>query len=151
VSGAHFKFRAQAALDLRHRENDAARRVLAKAEADLRAARRLLAEAEERAAAARTRCAALMQKVGGLAEQQWYRSWIIRLDRERAAAMKAVATREVEVTRARVAQARTNQQVESLERFKEKALHAWERQALAEEQKFIDALATMRFVNQSRS
>jgi flagellar export protein FliJ len=140
-----FKFRAQAALDLRKREDDDARRALARAETDLRAAQRLRGEVEERARAARTQCAAAMEKMGAGAELQWYRSWIVRLDRDRALAAKAVADREAAVARAREAQKRTGQRVESLERFKEKAVTAFEQRTLAEEQKFIDALATMRF------
>jgi flagellar export protein FliJ len=150
VKGARFRFRAQAALDLRQREYDAARRVLANAEADLREAERLLREAAQCAADARTQCAARMQEAGGQGQQQWYRSWILKLDRDRALAAQAASARKSDVTRAAIECTRSRQRVESLERFKEKALHEWERNALAEEQKHIDALATMRFTAASR-
>jgi flagellar export protein FliJ len=145
-----FKFRAQAALDLRKREDDDARRALARAETDLRAAQRILGEVEERARDARTRCAAAMQQGGSPAELQWYRSWIVRLDRDRGAAARAVADREAALVKATDARARTRQRVESLERFKEKATHAFEQRVLADEQKFIDALATMRYVSRQK-
>jgi flagellar export protein FliJ len=147
---SRFKFRAQAALDLRTREDDEARRALARAETDLRAARQLLEQVEERAREARTQCAAVMQQAGAAAELQWYRSWIVRLDRDRTLAAKAVADREGAVKRAQETQKRTRQRVESLERFKEKAVTAFEQRTLAEEQKFIDALATMRYVSQAK-
>jgi flagellar export protein FliJ len=150
VKGKRFRFRAQAALDLRQREYDAARRVLAKAEADLREAERLSREATQCADQARAQCAARMQEPGGLVQQQWYRSWILKLDRDRALAAKAAAARASDVARAATECTRSRQRVESLERFKEKALREWERETLAEEQKHIDALATMRFTTAAR-
>ena len=151
MKGKGFRFRAQAALDLRQREHDAARRVLAKAEADLREAGRVLHEATQCADEARAQCAARMQEPGGHVQAQWYRSWILRLDRERALAANAVTSRQAQVAEATAACTRSRQRVESLERFKEKASQEWERQALAEEQKHIDALATMRFTTSSRA
>jgi flagellar export protein FliJ len=145
-----FKFRAQAALDLRRRENDDARRAVARAETDLRTAQQLLAQIEARARDARIQCAAVMIKPGGTAELQWYRSWIGRLDRDRSSAAKVVADREAALARAQEAQRLTGQRLESLERFKEKAMDAFAERGRAEERKFIDALATMRFTGRSR-
>jgi hypothetical protein len=87
VSG--FRFRAQAALDLRRREDDLAMAALARAEAGLRAATARLRETEARAADARAQCAGLMQQGTLTPEYLWYRSWIVRLDRERSAAAAA--------------------------------------------------------------
>jgi flagellar export protein FliJ len=151
VSGRGFKFRAQAALDLRQREYDAARRVLAQADASLRMAQDTLTEANRCAADARAQCAARMQQPDGHVQQQWYRSWILKLDRERAVALNTVKAREADVARAAAACANCRQRVESLERFKEKAHEEWERLAAAEEQKHLDALATMRFTASSRA
>jgi flagellar export protein FliJ len=148
VSG--FRFRAQAALDLRRREDEEAQRVLARAEADLRAATTLLADATRRAEEARTQWALAVQQGGAVARQQWYRSWIVRLDRECAACASAVAAREKEHARAAAARAATRQRLESLERFRDKATAAWERKQAAEEQKLLDGLATIRFVTGRR-
>jgi flagellar export protein FliJ len=145
-----FTFRAQAALDLRQREDEAAQRALAKADAELRAAATALREAIVRGEDARTQCANAIAAPGGLALQQWYRSWIMRLDRERDACASAVAAREKARTRAAAERARTHQRVEALERFKEKAVRAWERRAAAEEQKHLDALGTLRFFTDRR-
>ena len=145
-----FRFRAQAALDLRQREDDEALRVLAQAEAGLQAAIVRLREVEQRGAEPPTQCAALVQRAGSAAQQQWYRSWILRLDRERAAAAGAVTVREKERGRAAAARVATHQRVEALERFKEKAQDAWQRQIAADEQKHLDALATIRFVSAAR-
>lgn len=145
-----FTFRAQAALDLRQREDEAAQRALAKADAELRAAAMALGDATARAEEARTQCASALAMPGGLALQLWYRSWIMRLDRERDACASALAARDKARTRAAAERARTHQRVEALERFKDKAIRAWEQRAAAEEQKHLDALGTLRFFTDRR-
>ena len=149
VSG--YRFRAQAALDLRRREDDQAMTALARAEAGLRAATARLRDTETRADDARARCAESMQQGPVTPQSLWYRSWILRLDRERGAAASAVAARQKEQERAAAARARTHQRVAALERFKEKSARAWERKLAAEEQKHLDALATIRFVTEART
>jgi flagellar export protein FliJ len=146
-----FRFRAQAALDLRQREYDAARRVLARAETDLRAARHVLAERDAALQDARTQCASAQSTAGTATQLQWYRFWIIRLEQERAAQARVVTAREQDAATAAAACQRARQRLESLERFKEKASAAWQRAALAEEQKELDSLATLRFVAQQRA
>jgi flagellar biosynthesis chaperone FliJ len=145
-----FRFRAQAAVDLRRREFDEARRVLARASIDLRAAEDVRAEAEARLLAARDVAA---REQGGemrgsidTARWQWHRSWILRLEHERAVCAADVAARERDVSRAAAAAQTARQRLEVLERFREKARRAWEHVAAAEEQKQIDALATLRHV-----
>ncbi|MGH7215526.1 MAG: hypothetical protein ACREIT_12240, partial [Tepidisphaeraceae bacterium] len=81
----------------------------------------------------------------------WHRSWIVRLDRECAASASAVEARRKERARAAAARARANQQVEALERFREKSARAWERRVAAEEQKHLDAVAAIRFVTAARA
>lgn len=149
VSG--FRFRAQAALDLRRREDERAMAALARAEAGLRAAMTRLRETEARAAEARAQCAGLLQQTTLTPQYLWYRSWILRLDRERGAAASAVAAREKERARAAAERARTHQRVEALDRFREKSQRAWAEKLAAEEQKHLDALATIRFVTGART
>ena len=151
MSARGFRFRAQAALDLRRREDDEAHRALARAEAALIEARRGLADVEQRAIAAREQCAEVMRRAGGTPEQWWYQSWIIRLDRERSASASIVEAREKQQQQALVARARTHQRVRALERFKEKLTQAWERHRATEDQKYLDALATIRFGTSRRA
>ena len=146
-----FRFRAQAALDLRRREDDEAQGVLARAEAGLRAAMQALAEAQERAEAARTQWAVMVQQPGGLSQHLWYRSWIVRLDGESAAARTVATAREAERARAQAARVRTHQRAEALAKFREKSERAWHERLAAEEQKHLDALATIRFVTAGRT
>ena len=141
-----FVFRAQAAIDLRQREYDDARRVLARASLDLRAAQDVWSEARDRHAGAHARWAGEMTQGIDPARSQWYRFWIARLEHESAVCATAVSARERDVALASAACVTTRQRLEALQRFREKAQHAWARAAAAEEQKQIDALATLRHV-----
>jgi flagellar export protein FliJ len=146
VSVRRFRFRAQAALDLRQREHDRALRVMTHLEADLRTAERGLTLAETAVTQARDSYAAVMQSTSASAEQQWYRSWIVRRDRERAAAARAVAARRLDYASARTAYDAARQKLEALDRLKERAREQWAADIAAAEQKDLDALATMRYV-----
>jgi flagellar export protein FliJ len=141
-----FRFRAQAAIDLRQREYDDARRVLARASLDLRAAEEVYTEAEARIIAAREQGARNMRGTIDTARWQWHQSWILRLEHERAVCAADVAARERDVARASAAAVKARQRVEALERFRDKARRAWEHAVEAEEQKQIDVLATLRHV-----
>ncbi len=141
-----FRFRAQAAIDLRQREYDEARRVLAHASLDLRAAQDVQAEAGARIGGARERLASDMRGPIDTARCQWHRSWILRLEHERAVCAADVAARERDVARASGVAVKARQRLEALERFRDKARLAWERAAAADEQKQIDVLATLRHV-----
>ena len=141
-----FVFRAQAAIDLRQREYDDARRVLARASLDLRAASDVWSQSRQRQTEAQAQWAREMTQTIDPARAQWYRFWIVRLEHEQAVCAKAVAARERELTLAHHACQATRQRLEALERFRDKARQAWDRAAAADEQKQIDALATLRHV-----
>ena len=141
-----FRFRAQAAIDLRRREYDAARRVLARALLDLRAAEEVRTEADARIIAAREQGTREMRGTIDTARWQWHQSWILRLEHERAVCAADVAARENDVARASLAAQKARQRVEALERFRDKARRAWDHAVTAEEQKQIDVLATLRHV-----
>ena len=141
-----FVFRAQAAIDLRRREYDDARRVLARASLDLRAAHDVWGEARDRHEGAHDQWAREMAQAIDARRSQWYRFWIVRLEHELAVCATAVSAREREVALASAACVTTRQRLEALERFRDKAKFTWERAAAAEEQKQIDALATLRHV-----
>jgi len=141
-----FVFRAQAAIDLRQREYDEARRVVARASLDLRAAQDVWSEARARQVEAREQWAREMTQSIDPARSQWYRFWIERLEHEQATCAKAVAARERELALATAACQATHQRLEALLRFRDKAFDAWQRAAAADEQKQIDALATLRHV-----
>ena len=81
------------------------------------------------------------------ARWQWYRSWIVRLEHERAVCAADVAARERDVARA--AAAALTSPPAGAKRSSASATRrqfAWERAVAAEEQKQIDGLATLRHV-----
>ena len=140
-----FRFRAQAALDLRQRELGDAQRQLARAEEVRDRARRALGEADQAAAAARQAAGEAQTTPGEAARLEWYRLWIVRLDHERAAVAATLAARDRDVAEAAGACQRARQRKESLERFREKAFDAHVAAELAAERKSIDELAARRF------
>lgn len=142
---ARFRFRAQAALDLRRRQLEAAQRDLAHAQQDRDRAR---ARAEEAAGAvdrARHAATALAAGACSITELQWYRFWILRLDHDRRIAAAALAGRDQEVARATAVCHRAKQRCESLERLRRRGQDTHERDERAAEAKVIDELATSRF------
>jgi flagellar export protein FliJ len=140
-----FKFRAQAALDLRQRELEQAQRQLARTEELRDAARRRWQQAEADAAHARTQATEAHKISTDVTALQRYRFWIIRLDHERSAHAAALAAREHDVTQAATACMRARQRRESLDRFRKKAQAAHEEAEQAAEMKVIDELATRRY------
>jgi flagellar export protein FliJ len=140
-----FKFRAQAALDLRARELAAAQRELARAEGVRDAARQRVTQADAEIVRARLQAAEAQQTATTVSGLEWYRFWILRLVHERTAHAATLAAREEDVARAAAACMRAHQRRESLDRFKEKARDAFDAAQQAAEMKLIDELATRRF------
>ena len=141
-----FVFRAQAALDLRRRQEDDAKRALLSAESRERLALETWMRATADMEQALRRAREVEGEPGELAPRVWHRNWIAAqrqvIDRcavelERRRAEVAEATRHtIEATRRR----------KSLERLRQKTLSRWQEDARREEQKGIDELATVRFV-----
>ena len=140
-----FKFRAQAALDLRTRELEAAQRQLAIAEHDRDAAQQRVGEAADAVARARITAADAQRTATDCTALQWYQFWIVRLDHERKAHEATLVAREDAVRRAAAACMRARQKRESLARFRDKAQLGYEAAEAAAERKLIDELATRRY------
>ena len=140
-----FKFRAQAALDLRTRQLQDAQRDLARAESDRDAARLRVDAADAAVDQARTQAAAAQQIATDCTALQWYRFWILRLSHERKAHAAALAAKEEVVARATAACLRAQQRREALDRFREKARLGYQAHEDAAERKLIDELATRRY------
>jgi flagellar export protein FliJ len=142
---AIFRFRAQAARDLRRREYEEAQRQLAEAERDRSVAESRLHRATEAVTDAQ-RAARDAQASGHPAhELDWYRSWIDRLVDERHAHTLILKARTQQAADAASACQRAHQRWEALERFYEKAKRAHEAAESAAERKLIDELATQRY------
>ena len=77
-------------------------------------------------------------------EREWYRFWIVRLERDRSEALAALTRHDALLAAARAACLQARQRCEALERFRQKAYDAWLASLEAEERKIIDDLATQR-------
>jgi flagellar export protein FliJ len=141
-----FRFRAQPALDLRRREHDAAQRALARADAERQRARERVNAAERALMAARRDLDDVTRTPGSQHEHEWYRFWIVRLERERTSLQRVLTACEDAVVAARAACLTARQRCEALERFREKAYVAYVAAEASRDRKVIDELATRRFV-----
>ncbi len=145
-----FRFRAQAALDLRRRQFDVARRELADAERVRDEARDRVERANAALTAARGAGSERARQPGTITDWHWYRFWILRLEHERTAEADVLASKERLVEASRLVCAGAKQRCESLERFRAKARDAFDAAEAAAERKLVDELATRRFVISSR-
>jgi flagellar export protein FliJ len=141
-----FRFRAEAALDLRRREESDA--LLAKAQAEAR-----FSEAEQALAAERVRRetaqmdqAALERRGSDLGTLLWHRNWIVRLASDIEARAHDVESRARECEAARDAWQEARRRRLALERLRERAVRAFERDLAREERNALDELARIRYV-----
>jgi flagellar export protein FliJ len=141
-----FVFRAQAALELRRREEEAALRDLADAERHERGAAASLAVVREALEQAIAHGCDEDGRPGDLTLKLWHRKWIVGRHRVVDLATKALnerrQEREAAAGRALVAQRRRK----ALERLRERAEAAWQRAEAREAQIAIDELAGVRYV-----
>ena len=140
-----FRFRAEAALQLRRREHDDALARLARMQSALALAQRGVDDAQRQM---READATMRQAADGSTTAHtlnWYRSWRVRLAAERHRRELHRRVREADVQHATKLLSVAHRRVKSLERLQELALAAWRREADREERKTMDALATARF------
>lgn len=138
-----FRFRAQAALDLRQREYDEAARRDAAAQAAERGARAAKVDAEEALAAALRRADG--EAVTGATPHAWHRNWIVGLQHEIARRDRVLQDREMEAADARERARVALRRVRSLEQFRHRQSQAYEAEARRQEQRGLDEFASIRF------
>ncbi len=140
-----FRFRAQAALDLRRREYQTAQGNLTRAEQVREMAARDVEKAALALAEAQRTSTEQGRQTRTPTEMQWYRFWIVRLDHERRSAQSLLAVRQGEVVKMLAACVHAKRQCESLERLRDKMRRTHERAEADAERKVIDEIATLRF------
>lgn len=143
---ADFRFRAQAALDLRRKQEDEAATALAQAESACRLAeaRRDRAEADRRTAQEQL---ATAQRFGSdISTLLWHRNWIARLAAEVDTAKVDVEARAAEVRVAEEAWREARKKRLALERLRERAVRRHQHELQRQELKVIDELARLRFI-----
>jgi flagellar export protein FliJ len=146
-----FKFRAEAALDIRRKHDEDAQRALALARLATRAANEVLSCALERIESANDATTGAWQTPGSIDRLIWQRNWMVGLERDASRAREALTDREGEERRAAEIAQHARMQVRVLERLRERALRAWQLEARRVEQKAIDELAGLRFAARQRA
>lgn len=144
-----FRFRAQVVLDLRRREEEAARAALARHRALSERAWGLVQRARGTLAEAG---AALAREAAGGAPHQtlmWHQSWITRLRREARAAAEAAAAADQAAAEAVSAVQRATQRRRVLERLHDRALRAYREARSRADLAEMNQLATVRFAHQA--
>jgi flagellar FliJ protein len=140
-----FAFRAQAALDLRRRQEDDARRELAAAEARAREAAASLAHAIDSLNEVLQRGGEQEARGGDVAARIWYRNWIVGQRQRIARCRQVLLERQAAVAEAARCAQLARRKVRTLERFRERAWRHYLREESREEQKALDELGTVRF------
>lgn len=142
---AKFIFRAQAALDLRRKQEDAARLALAEAQARLREAERDLARAEGQVADAIARARDTEAEASDPTLAIWYRNWIHRLRREVARCVQILDGRQADAKAAEAKALEARRAVRVIEKLRERAWKTHETRERREEQKNLDLLGVMQY------
>lgn len=140
-----FRFSAEAALDLRKRQDEEAQRALAAAETLAQRAERARDDAQARLDATIAEASTRECEAGALTWQVWYRNWIEGLRRDLARREHELQERRTEVRRCAARALEARRKRKSLERYRERSYEAWQDAVAHEEQQAMDELATLRF------
>jgi flagellar export protein FliJ len=144
-----FRFRAAAALELRRKEEEAARLRLARAQTDLQHARQRVADAED---ATRRAGEELTTTQSGGTEAwriSWHQSWIRRQRLEAEACRRTVAVSATLVERATASVSIAHQKRRVLERLRERAVERHRQVADRHATNEMNQLANLRFLAQA--
>jgi len=147
---ATFRFRPQAALDLRRREEDAAALAVSEARVASDRAAEAYAAAQTAFDAGFAQAAAADAEGGSVTASVWHRNWIRSLRRELVRTEAHAEDRRVQLGAAEQALVVARERVRALERLRERAWAAHLECERREEQKAMDDLATLRFATRQR-
>lgn len=145
-----FRFRPQAALDLRRRQENAAQLVVSEARVISDRAAQAFADAQTAFDAGWARSAAQDAAGGCITDMIWHRNWIRSLRRELVRGEAIAEDRRVQLETAEQALVVARERVKALERLKERAIAAHQERERREEQKAMNDLATLRFAIRQR-
>jgi flagellar export protein FliJ len=138
-----FRFRAQAALDLRRTQDEEAQRALAAAKNATAAARAVVERAEHALVEARERAREEEAHAADTTAAIWYRNWMKGLQRAIGLARAALEERLVAERAASARAVEARRRLRSLERLRDRMLRAAQRAELRAEQKAFDLLGSL--------
>jgi flagellar export protein FliJ len=142
---AKFVFRAQAALDLRQKQEDAAKLALAEAQARLQEAELAMMRAEAAVDDGLTRARDTEKEASDPTLAIWYRNWIHRLRREVARAAQILDGRQADAKAAEAKAMEARRAVRVIEKLRDRAWNAHTTRERQEEQKALDLLGVMQY------
>jgi flagellar FliJ protein len=140
-----FTFRPAAVLELRRRQEETARDVLARAHAERTRAEAGLAAALEAVTRARQAFRADLQTANAVARAGWHRSWIERLLRDVDVRRRVAAMAADVVARASAAVRDAMQQRRVLERLRDRTWRRYQVESPRAELQEMDRLAGLRY------
>lgn len=138
-----FHFRAQTALDLRRKVEEAAERALAVAQASVRAAEQATGAAKGALNTAIARAKETTQSATGAHQLIWYRNWIVSRQVALADCRRAEQQRRAEAHYAAEAATKARRERKALELLRDKAWRAHEQRERRSEQKNLDLLGAL--------
>jgi flagellar export protein FliJ len=141
-----FRFRAQAALDLRITQEEAALRVLARAQNDADRARARVDEARESVAAADRQFQFSQHEGLSGSLLGWHRSWIAKQRLEVDARKREAAISAVAVDRAAASVRDTHRRRRTLERLRDRSRRAYDLEAGRQDTREMNMLAGLRYL-----
>ena len=141
-----FRFRAQAALDLRRKQDEDAQRALGVARHATVAAENALTHEVIMLQDGQARARDEEARASDTTRAIWYRNWIKRQQQRIAAAQTVVETRREEERTAGAHAMETRRRLRSLERLRDRTLKAYQVAELRAEQKEFDVLGGLRYV-----
>lgn len=144
-----FQFRAEAALDLRRKQEDQARRALADAQTEHEAAQARAVAADILARRAADEFMTSQQRGTEAWRLSWHQSWITKLRLEADACQRATAISAATVERATASVIVAHQRRRTLERLRDRARRRYDIEATRQHTREMNALAGLRFVARS--
>jgi flagellar export protein FliJ len=145
-----FRFRGEAALVLRRRQEDQAALALAHAEAELHSAREAVAAARQAVEGAQDRLAAASTSGISMSALAWHRNWVVRQQSLAEERIGDEERREAEVATARQRWQESRRRRLVIERWRDRALGRHQVEAHRQERNLIDELARLRFTYAAR-
>ena len=143
---ATFRFRAEAALELRRQQETAAARTLATSEAALRTAEAKVEQAERDRRSAQEQQVQALRHGSDVAAMTWHRDWVARLGLQMAVEQADAARCAGVVSEAEAAWREARRKRLALERMRERAVRRFAAEERRQEMKVIDELARLRFL-----
>jgi flagellar export protein FliJ len=141
-----FRFRAQAALDLRITQEEAALRVLARAQNDAERARARVDEASHAVVAADRQFQFSQHEGISGSLLGWHRSWIAKQRQEVEARKREAATSAAAVDRAAASVRDTHRRRRTLERLRDRSRRAHDLEAGRQDTREMNMLAGLRYL-----